>query len=190
MPGKMPIVLFALAIALMLCQEIFLKNRERGGVDASRDDGSLKLIAHCRNAAFLVGIFSAFFPLLPLPGARSSQWLIGAGLIFAGLLMRFWSIAALGKFYTNLVAFQQDHKVVKSGPYKFIRHPGYAGAYLVYAGFGVAMGSVIGLVLVMVLIVYAFQRRIAVEEKVMVEGLGDEYRSYIQSTKKIIPFIY
>ena len=187
---RLPVIIFILSMALLVALEMYRNRRERHDVDASRDDGSLKLIARCRNAAFLIGILATFFPLVPLPGPRNYQWLTGAGVVFAGVLLRFFAISSLGPWFASVVVFQDSQKLVKKGPYKYIRHPAYAGAYLVFFGFGVATGSWPGLVLVMALIVFAFQRRIAVEEKVMLESLGDEYRDYLKSTKKIIPFIF
>jgi len=177
-------------MALLIVVEVFRGRQERRVVDESRDDNSLKMIARCRNAAFLVGILATFFPLVRLPGPRNVQWLAGAALVFSGVLLRFWAISRLGPWFSSVVSVQEGHKLAKDGPYKFIRHPAYAGAYLVFLGFGIATGSLPGMVMVMALIVFAFQRRIRVEEKVMLESLGDDYRNYMKRTKKIIPFIY
>ena len=190
MMERLPVIIFILSMALLVALEMYRNRRERHDVDASRDDDSLKLIARCRNAAFLIGILATFFPVVQLPGPRNYQWLAGAGLVFSGVLLRFCAISSLGPWFASVVVFQDSQKLIKKGPYKYIRHPAYAGAYLVFLGFGIATGSALGLVIIMVLILYSFSRRIKVEEKLMVECLGDEYRNYIQSTKKIIPFIY
>jgi len=184
------IILFALALALIFGLEVWLKRRERTGADASRDGGTLKLISRCRNLAFLIAMTSAFYPLVALPGGRASQLLTGATLVFAGFLLRFWAVAKLGPFYTNVVALSAEQRIIKTGPYKYARHPGYSGALLFYLGIGIATGSLWGLVLIMLLVAYAFGRRMKVEEKVMLEAFGQEYLDYMQKTKKLIPRLF
>jgi protein-S-isoprenylcysteine O-methyltransferase Ste14 len=190
MNEKLPVIIFLLSMVSLIVIEVIRSKKESRLSDESKDEGSLKLIARCRNAAFLVGIITTFFPLVRLPGSRNLQWLTGAAFVFAGVALRYWAISRLGHWFSSTVGVQAGHQLAKDGPYKYIRHPAYAGAYLVFFGFGVATGSWPGLVMVMTLIVFAFQRRIAVEEKVMLESLGDEYRDYLKSTKKIIPFIF
>jgi len=188
--GAAPVLIFALGIAALLAMEYILKRRQPEKIDLAADQGSLKFIANSRNASFLIAIASTFFPLVTLPGSRDCHLLAGSGVIYAGLLLRGWAIAMLGPWFTNVVALQADQKLVTRGPYRHIRHPGYAGGLMFFLGLGIATGSICGLALIMVVMFYAFRRRILVEEKAMLAAFGPEYQAYMQRTKKLIPMIY
>ena len=58
-----------------------------------------------------------------------------------GLLLRWYSILYLGKFFTVDVAIAEDHKVIDTGPYRFIRHPSYTGLLLEFLGFGLFLAN-------------------------------------------------
>ena len=85
---------------------------------------------------------------------------------------------------------QKGHRVVKSGPYRYVRHPSYIGLLLVTLGVAIGMGNWIGLILMVLIVFIALRKRIILEEKVLQKSLGGEYQSYIKNTKKLIPFIY
>jgi protein-S-isoprenylcysteine O-methyltransferase len=75
-----------------------------------------------------------------LPAASSGTYLtscVGVALLLLGLLLRWWSIIHLGRFFTVDVVIATDHRVVDSGPYRFIRHPSYSGVLLIIAGVAV-----------------------------------------------------
>jgi protein-S-isoprenylcysteine O-methyltransferase len=89
-----------------------------------------------------------------------------------------------------VVAIQSGHRLVDTGVYRHVRHPSYLGACIAYLGFGLGLGSYLSAaaVLGMVLIGYAY--RIHVEEKALLESLGDEYAAYRRRTSRLIPGIY
>lgn len=188
--AKTSIALFAAALVVLVAQELFVNMRARGGMDRTADAGSLRRITHLRNIAFLVGVASAYYPVLPLPGGRSADMAAGAILMLCGLMLRWWAIAKLGIYFTGAVMTQECQKLVMDGPYRHVRHPAYTGAMLFYLGFGVAMGSVVGTVLITALMTHGFLNRIRVEERVMTGAFPDEYADYMKKTKRIIPYIY
>ena len=63
-----------------------------------------------------------------------------------GYSLGIWA-AATSDFYAGFMRIDQDHTVVREGPYRYIRHPGYAGAILIQIGLPVALGSLWALVL-------------------------------------------
>ena len=106
-----------------------------------------------------------------------------------GIVIRQWSIAVLGRFFSGTVGTQKGQKVVKNGPYKLVRHPSYTGLLLTLLGIGLALQSW-GSVIVMILgFVCTFGYRIRVEEKLLVSQLGDEYIQYMKKIKRLIPYI-
>jgi len=80
--------------------------------------------------------------------------------------------------------------VVTSGPYRWVRHPGYAGVLVMWIGFGAALGSVPALAVTTVPNVVAYLRRIDAEEAMLVDVLGDAYRSYQRSSWRLVPGLY
>ena len=80
--------------------------------------------------------------------------------------------------------------VVSTGPYRRVRHPSYSGLLLIVAGFGLAAGNWLALVICIVLPLSAVLRRIQVEEAELTGMLGDRYRAYQAQTKRLIPGLW
>jgi len=114
----------------------------------------------------------------------------GCCLFVVGLALRWYSIIHLGRFFTVNVAIAADHHLVDSGPYHFVRHPSYTGSLLVVFGFALSFQNWASLLLIFVPCCAATLWRIHIEEKALVEGLGEQYSSYMQRTKRLIPLIY
>lgn len=107
-----------------------------------------------------------------------------------GLALRWLSIAYLGRFFTVNVIVTTDQKVIDTGPYRWIRHPSYAGALLAFLGLGFCFANAATLFLLFVPAAAAFLYRIGIEEAALQAGLGAAYRRYMQRTKRLVPFIY
>lgn len=85
--------------------------------------------------------------------------------------------------------FQEGQTLIRKGPYRYVRHPSYTGAIMIFTGIGLAILSW-GAVLVLLLascVVYGY--RIHVEEKALVAKFGDEYTAYVKEMKMLIPFV-
>lgn len=162
--------------------------RSKGGA-TSTDQGSLRLIWRVIG----LGMLSAFLAYRAVPGAQIDipGWDVIGFVVFAvGIALRWYSIAYLGKFFTVDVAIASDHKVVDTGPYRFIRHPSYTGALLAFLGLGIALENWLSLLVLIVPITGVFLFRIRLEEAALQTGLGEAYSSYMQRTKRLIPFVY
>ncbi|NUR97528.1 MAG: isoprenylcysteine carboxylmethyltransferase family protein, partial [Kribbellaceae bacterium] len=83
-----------------------------------------------------------------------------------------------------------DQRVVQEGPYRLIRHPGYAGSLLVWTGYSLGLGNWIALLLVAVLLLAAYTWRIRAEEALLDQTFGTQYAEYRTHTKRLIPFLY
>jgi protein-S-isoprenylcysteine O-methyltransferase len=110
--------------------------------------------------------------------------------MFAGLLLRWWSVIHLGRFFTVDVAVAADHRIVDSGPYKWIRHPSYTGALTVIAGMALCFGNLVSALVLLVPFGTLMLRRMRIEEAALSGGLGDAYPAYMKRTKRLIPGIY
>jgi protein-S-isoprenylcysteine O-methyltransferase len=160
------------------------------GASVSKDRGSLMLlwvvILGC------IGLANASVLMVPrLHSARLHDIrFLGAGLVAAGLALRWYSIIHLGRFFTVNVSITADQRVVDTGPYSLVRHPSYSGALVAFLGLGICSENYLALLVLVLPVTVAFLRRIAIEEAVLNEALGRNYSEYSGRTKRLIPWIY
>lgn len=115
---------------------------------------------------------------------------IGAGIVFFGGLLQIWSRSVLHKFFTLQIIIQESHQLIRRGPYHYIRHPGYLALFLFLLGLSIAFSAKFSLILLFLLFVPAMLYRIIKEEELMLVEFGKDYIYYMNSTKKLIPYIY
>jgi len=135
------------------------------------------------NIAFVAQSFA-------IPWHRTFLFVIGIFLMLVGVAFRWYSIRVLGKYFTRQVAIQPGQTVVENGPYRLIRHPSYSGALITIFGVGLALTNWLSLIGVMVIAFIGYSYRVWVEEKTLVNALGEPYRQYMKRTKRFIPFVY
>ena len=164
--------------------------RERGraaSLDASKDDrGTTRLIVAAYVSASLLAPLLRRTPSPRLPRIAAP---LGIGLEVAGLGLRAWSMRALGDSYTRTLRADAGQGVVESGPYRLVRHPGYAGSLLVWTGFALASRSVPVIAAVGALLGTAYTRRITAEEALLRRDLPG-YAAYCDRTPRLIPFVW
>ncbi len=80
------------------------------------------------------------------------------------------------------------HTLVRDGPYRFVRHPYYAGIVVGFLGLELSLAS--WLVVLVLPVVYDTIRQIKREEGQLLRDYGDEYRAYRSRTWRLIPFVY
>lgn len=145
----------------------------------------------------VLGIAGAAIGALWLAGLN--QFAIGGGralvafgevVAVAGIVLRIWAILTLDRFFTFVVGIADDHRVVEHGPYRKLRHPGYAGALLALAGAGIALGNWLSVLLLVVVPTLTLGVRISVEETTLAAALGAEYRAYASRTARLIPGLW
>lgn len=169
--------------------ELCLTRRSGPGA-ASKDRGSVQVLWSVETASIICAVLVALhFPAGRFP-ARDMFYLAGICVFVVGLVLRVYSILYLGRFFTINVAIASDHRLIDSGPYRFIRHPSYTGALLLFLGLGLCLGNWLSLAVIIVPIFAAFCWRMKVEEAALSEALGEPYRSYMKRTKRLIPLIY
>ncbi len=128
--------------------------------------------------------------LAPLPG--SSWWPLAAGLalLWSGVAFRLWSVRTLGHFFKMAVVVQDDHRVIDSGPYRWLRHPSYTGALVTNAGIGLAFGDLTSVAVMLLFPLIAFLIRIRIEERLLLRELGEEYAAYARRTARLVPGLF
>ncbi|MEO8440646.1 MAG: isoprenylcysteine carboxylmethyltransferase family protein [Spartobacteria bacterium] len=139
-------------------------------------------------------IFAGFYLRGALPQAAlpypKVYYTIGLILFVLGLIVRWIAIIHLGRFFTVNVTIAEDHQLITTGPYRYVRHPSYTGTLLVFLGFGLCMLNIFSLVAVFLPIAAAFFWRIHVEEEALRSAFGDRYRLYAGRTRRVIPLVY
>ena len=115
---------------------------------------------------------------------------LGALLEGSGILLRRWAVWTLGPFFTQSVAIRPGHRVVGSGPYRYVRHPGYAGLLVSEVGLGLTLRNWASVLALVVGFLAAHLPRIRVEERVLAASLGEAYTAYAASRRRLVPGVW
>jgi protein-S-isoprenylcysteine O-methyltransferase Ste14 len=177
-------------LAVLNCVELTSFRPRREGTTRA-DGGTLWLIHFLMGGGCAAAMWLHFDPAVPIAARFGSTLTALAGFLvtLAGGIVRAWAIRALGVYFTRSVQVSADQTVVETGPYRLIRHPSYSGGILEFAGVGIACGNWISLALTIVPTVVAYGLRIRVEEKALVQAVGDPYLAYMRRTKRLVPFV-
>ncbi|HZY47498.1 MAG TPA: isoprenylcysteine carboxylmethyltransferase family protein [Candidatus Bathyarchaeia archaeon] len=119
----------------------------------------------------------------------SALWISGTALLVAGLSLNIVARIYLGRFYSEAVRIRPDHRLIRNGPYRFVRHPIYLSVILFSLSAPIILGSLYGFIVSLALIPMLLHR-IRIEEKYLISKFGREYIEYAYKTRKLIPYIY
>lgn len=156
----------------------------------SKDSGSLRVILGGMWIALLLAFVLAFVRAWSFPEkARLPLFATGVVLIFLGSLLRRYCFRTLGQYFTGDVRARADQPVIRSGPYRLVRHPSYTAGMMMFIGIGLALGSWFSFVLLTIATIATYRYRVMIEERALVEAIGEPYRSYMKETKRFIPHI-
>lgn len=144
-----------------------------------------------------LGMVAAFFfsPLefiyLPVFLPRNTFFMLaGLGMVLAGVGLVIWARRTLNKNYSGHLTVTSGQGLIRTGPYRNIRHPAYAGYLLMALGISLGYSSLGGLISTLALLVPGLVYRMNFEEKMLTAHFGEPYRDYMQATKRIIPGIW
>jgi protein-S-isoprenylcysteine O-methyltransferase Ste14 len=137
----------------------------------------------------MAGVLSGVAQSATIRPAAFAVW-IGLVLFWAGISLRLWSFRTLGRYFTFTVQTSSDQPVITDGPYRLIRHPGYAGLLLVMMAVGLFIGNWWSLLCLTVAMAGGLVFRIRVEERALMHNLGAGYRSYAATHKRLVPFVW
>jgi protein-S-isoprenylcysteine O-methyltransferase Ste14 len=188
--GAAAAVVLSELLATVLGQLRDPKGHARGGAAQRRDRGT-KLIV---GASVYLGIGAAL-AIARVPDLRmyaNDWWTLGLGLamVLAGTTLRGWAIFSLGRYFRREVTIEPGQRIVRRGPYRVLRHPSYAGLFLVLAGFGLAFGSWVGAAIALLVAFVGMLPRIRVEERALAQAFGAEYADYASSTSRVLPHVW
>jgi protein-S-isoprenylcysteine O-methyltransferase len=109
--------------------------------------------------------------------ATTHRHVVGPSVMVLSIALRSWAAITLGRYYTRTLRTVPDQPVIRSGPYRFVRHPGYLGTQLLWVGFGLSIrnwlaGSVWGAAMLLL-----YSRRVSAEESSCSRSSGLRMRS-------------
>ncbi len=158
---------------------------------SAQDAGSLRLDNVMGSLSLAGGLGAGLAlrgaPALALPPAVA--W-AGVGVALAGTALRAWALATLGPWFSLTIQVRPGQPVIQHGPYRLVRHPAYAGGELAFLGIGLSAGSWVAPLAWVLPWLVAHAYRIRVEERALVETLGEPYRAYQRGTWRLVPFVW
>jgi protein-S-isoprenylcysteine O-methyltransferase Ste14 len=114
---------------------------------------------------------------------------LGLGMLTAGLAFAIWARVHLGRNWSGIVTIKVDHELIRSGPYRLVRHPIYTGILFGILGTAIAFGVVRGFV-ALAFYALAFEIKLHREEVWLTREFGEAYRAYQHDVKGLIPFVW
>ena len=165
------------------------KLKQAQSLSRDQDAGSLRLLLIGGRLSEVAAAILA----LSCPGAALTSPRVflfaGTALLIAGSMLRRHCIRTLGSSFTSAVVVTPEQRVVEQGMYRWVRHPSYAGGMMMMVGVGLAWGNWMSLLVVIISTSLLYRYRVIVEERALVAVLGDDYRRYMERTKRFIPFV-
>ena len=148
----------------------------------------------------MVGFFTLLLPhWLPrrMPPALIQRFIaegpapaaVALALVVGGIVFSFWARAHLGRNWSGEVMVKVGHTLITSGPYRWVRHPIYAGMGAALVGTALASGAPYGFI-GLALILFGFLVRVRQEEALMRETFPADYAEYSRHTARLIPGLY
>ncbi len=112
----------------------------------------------------------------------------GTLLTAAGLALSVWARRMLGGNWSASVTIKESHEIIEAGPYRWIRHPIYAGLLLALVGSALARNEWRGPVAVAIAFL-ALWRKLRLEERWLAEEFGARYAAYRRRTRALVPYL-
>jgi protein-S-isoprenylcysteine O-methyltransferase Ste14 len=176
-------------LAGSLTDSMLLYVRGRGAT-MRQDRGTRFVVAL---AAYL-GIAAALaIARVPALRAYANTWWtfgLGVAVVLAGAALRDWAILSLGRYFRREVTIEPEQRIVRRGPYRVVRHPSYAGLFLIFAGFGLTFGSWVSAIVASLIVFAGLLPRIRVEERALARAFGSDYAKYANATSRVLPHVW
>jgi protein-S-isoprenylcysteine O-methyltransferase len=180
-------ILVAIGVAASLFQPRY--NPFKGSPN-SKDKGTASQIIWSIYLTQLFVLIEAAYFRYPESIHWSTTTTFALIMMLSGLAIRTWAVFTLGRFFTWHISTRDDQTIIKTGPYAFVRHPGYFGAFLTYSGTALFLNAWVAFPFSLIVLLFAFLRRINHEENELKIYFGREYDAYCDSVKRFIPCIW
>lgn len=109
---------------------------------------------------------------------------VGISLTVFGYFLFIWSVLARGR-YSTAWEMPENHRLVKCGPYRYVRHPSYLAYFILFTGLFLTLLNIVAII--PLLAIPGYVRITAIEEELLTRRFGDAYKQYQQETGKFWP---
>lgn len=109
-------------------------------------------------------------------------------LVGVGLAIAVWARTIIGRNWSGLVVFKENHELIQRGPYHYVRHPIYSGLLLMLLGTEILVGRTYGFV-VFAAVFVGILIKARMEERLMTRHFPDAYPAYRRRVKALIPYV-
>jgi protein-S-isoprenylcysteine O-methyltransferase Ste14 len=185
-----PLTTVVLVVSLVIWVGFELRQSATQRAEAKRfDRGSFLVLRVLYPVGVILAVVLATHHVLRIHPHALATWL-GLSLLWCGVTLRLWSFRTLGRYFTFTVQTSDDQPVISTGPYRAVRHPGYAGLLLAIVGLGFLFDSWASLVVLVVVLSGPLVYRIHVEELALARDLGGRYQAYATGRKRLIPYVW
>ena len=141
--------------------------------------------------------FSVTYPLLIfgsvgeyflIPG-KINLWIsgIGVGIVVVRIWLKWWAMFTLGEYWSVQIEVRESHKLVKEGPYRYLRHPAYLSNLMEYLGVPLIANAYYTLIGVLVIYLPLNLIRLHLEERELIRKFGEEYEDYRKEVPALLP---
>ena len=163
------------------------KARRSGEVISRLREGKLNLLLRL---LFAAPLYLSFFAYMAAPGwmgwssVSLPTWLrwLGVAVGFGMLPVLYWVMSTLGKNISETILTKEDHKLVTHGPYRWVRHPLYSVATVIFVSLGILAANWFIMVMALLIIIGMALVVIPKEEAQLTEKFGAEYHEYKKRT--------
>jgi protein-S-isoprenylcysteine O-methyltransferase len=180
-------ILVAVAFTISIYQPAY---KPVDGSAPLHDRGTAAQIVWSVYLTQFVGIIEAVVFRYPESFRWDAMTTVALVLMVAGLGLRVWAVLTLGRFFTWFITVYDDHQVIRTGPFRFVRHPAYCGALILFVATMLFLHAWVGAALSLVFQLFAYVRRILYEEAMMIDRLGESYRVYTREVNALVPLLW
>jgi protein-S-isoprenylcysteine O-methyltransferase Ste14 len=120
-----------------------------------------------------------------VPATPEVQW-AGVAVMVFGLGIACWARVHLGTNWSGVVTLKEGHELIRTGPYRNIRHPIYTGILIGFLGYAIVGGQVRGLI-AMAVVWFSFFIKARREEKFLAQEFGPKFEEHTQHTGMFLP---
>jgi protein-S-isoprenylcysteine O-methyltransferase Ste14 len=113
---------------------------------------------------------------------------MGCAVTIFGLFVAIWARSHLGRYWSGEITIKVEHELIRTGPYKRLRHPIYTGILIMYSGTAIVTGTWLA-VAGLAIAAFAYWRKIRLEEANLRVAFGPAYDAYRRESWALLPWL-
>lgn len=183
------ILLLVCYVPTQFIRQYILRKNPAGKAIKSVNTGREMLMYRLGQILFILPIFYGLTPFLDFAHFQLPPWArwVGFGLLVLAALVLLLAHQALGRNWTGQLHIQEQHMLIVKGIYRSIRHPMYLSFLL--SAIGTLLLSANWFISTPQLVWFwvMYLGRVRYEEQMMIDAFGEDYKTYMHSTGRLLP---